>query len=154
MNLRLIGQVNLYDKIPKKYLLTSTLNFPKKVERQLLKVFIFSQMRKLLHEFYLASVQYELDRDIDSTMECYIMDRKIIQLIIREIVATGEYTLEGIAFHTRIPFDVVLDAACGNNSHLSITIWSRIVELYVQVKPEISRMMIDKLLALQNDILR
>lgn len=82
-------------------------------------------------------------------MECYAMDSKIIQLIIHGIVETGEYTLEGVALYARIPFDVIYDAACGISNQLSITPWTRIVDLYMQVRPDIAKILVDKLIELK-----
>lgn len=73
------------------------------------------------------------------------MDNQIIQLIINGIIETGEYTLEGIAHYTRIPFDIIYDVACGINTPISITTWSKIAWLYTQVKPEIAKMLFKKL---------
>lgn len=78
------------------------------------------------------------------------MDSKIIQLLIKSIVETEEYTLEGIAYHTRIPFDVIYDAACGISNQFSITPWARVVDLYLKVKPDITQMLVKKLLEIMN----
>ena len=77
------------------------------------------------------------------------MDSKVIQLIIQGILETGDYSLEGIAYYTRIPFDVIYDAACGINYQFSITSWARIVNLYLQLKPEIVEMAASKLLEIK-----
>ena len=78
------------------------------------------------------------------------MDNKIIQLLIHDIVHTGEYTLEGIARYTRIPFDVIFDAACGNNNPFSITPRARVVDLYIQVKPDIAQILFEKLIEVKD----
>lgn len=44
------------------------------------------------------------------------MDRKIIQMLIHDILAAGEYTLEGIAYYTHIPYDVI-DVVTANCQH-------------------------------------
>jgi len=62
----------------------------------------------------------------------------------------GEYTLEGIAHYTRIPFDVIFDAACGNNNQLSITPWARIIDLYIQVKPDVTQLLLNKLIEIKD----
>ncbi len=74
------------------------------------------------------------------------MDSKIIQFIIQDIVETGDYTLEGIAYHTHIPFDVIYEAACGMSNQFSVTSWVRVVGLYLQVKPEVAREFMARLL--------
>ena len=76
------------------------------------------------------------------------MDSRIIQLLIHGIVDTGEYTLEGIAYQTHIPFDIIYDAACGISNEFSITTWTTLVELYLEVKPDVNQLFIDKLVAI------
>ena len=78
------------------------------------------------------------------------MDNKIMQLLIQGIIETGEYTLEGIAYHTHIPLDIIYDIACGISNQFSITPWIKIVNLYMQVQPNIAIALNDKLLKIQN----
>lgn len=78
------------------------------------------------------------------------MDSKIIQLLIKSIVETEEYTLEGIAHYTHIPFDVIYDAACGIKNQFSITPWARVVGLYLKVNPDITQILAKKLLEILN----
>jgi hypothetical protein len=99
-----------------------------------------------LHEIFNLVFQDSIENN--SSMECYTMDSKVIQLLISGIVDSGDYTLEGIAYYTRIPFDVIMDAACGNSTQISITPWARIVGLYIQVNPDISRVLFERLLEL------
>ncbi len=106
-----------------------------KNRRKILKVFLLGRLQKLFCELFQNKMQFIQN---NNSMECYAVDSQIIQFLIQEIIETGEYTLEGIAFHTRIPFDVVYDAACGIGNQFSITPWAKIVDLYIQVKPEIA----------------
>lgn len=132
--------------IHKKYIPTIILQFSEKNEREILKAFLLGQLHQLFCELFQKKM---LHNDNDSSMECYTMDSKIIQFLIQGIVETGEYTLEGIAFYTHIPFDVIYDAACGIKNQFSITPWARIVDLYLQVKPDITKILIDKLLEMK-----
>lgn len=116
-----------------------------KCERMLLRWFLLSQLQKLFYELFEDVVKYINSDSVSLEMEYYVMDSKIIQCIIRSILGSEEYTLEGIARYTRVPFDVIFDAACGNNRHLSITSWLRIVDLYLQTNPEISEKLLDRL---------
>jgi len=131
--------------MPEEYLYSSALNPFHKSERKLLKAFLLRSLYTLLHELSQKQQQVDKNYHTNTAMECYMLDNKMIQFIIREILKTEEYTLEGIAYYARVPFDVIFDAACGN-SHLSVTAWTNIVDLYMQVKPEIPRMLFDKLL--------
>lgn len=120
----------------KKNLYSSFSAVRSKNKRYFLKAFLLGALHQLLCELFNNKIdRYQKN---DSTMECYSMDNKIIQFLIHDIIETGEYTLEGIAYHTRIPFDVIFDAAYGNTNQLSITPWARIVDLYIQVRPDVA----------------
>ncbi len=129
---------NLYrDKISTEKIISSLII---KTDRKLLKIFLLTQFQNFFCElFHLNS---------DNSMEYYLMDNKIIQSLIQEIVETGEYTLEGIAYYTHIPFDVIYEAVCGIRNQLSLIAWSRVIALYIQIKPETIDILIAKLLEL------
>lgn len=132
--------------VPKNNAYAFILKFSAKNERKILKAFLLGRLHQLFCELFHNKIQL----NPNSSMECYTMDSKIIQLLIHGIVETGEYTLEGIAYYTRIPFDVIYDAACGISNQFSITPWARVVDLYIQVKPDVAQVLIDKLLEIKN----
>ena len=139
---------NLYEKYsspPSFY--TSILKCKTYTECQMMKAFLLSYLHHLFCELFQNKIQLE---KTFSSMECYTMDNKIIQFLIQEIIDTEQYTLEGIAHYTRIPFDVIFDAACGNNTQLSITPWARVVDLYMQVKPDVSQLLLNKLIEIKD----
>lgn len=121
--------------------------FSAKSERKMLKAILLGQLHQLLSGLFRNKIQFDQN---NSSMECYAMDSKIIQLLIQSIVETGEYSLEGIALYTQIPLDVIYDAACGVNNQLSITPWARVVDLFMQVKPDVTQILIDKLLEIKD----
>lgn len=130
--------------------LKSIVRFPKINERKILKIFLIGW----LHKVFSKSIKNKMVYNPNSSMECYAMDTKIIQFLIQGIIETEEYTLEGIAFHTRIPFDVIYEAACGINKEMSITPWAKLVDLYMQVKPEINQVLVEMLLEAKNKNLK
>jgi hypothetical protein len=125
--------------------------FGMKMERKLLQGLILLQAHHLFHALFFQEKMLQIDPNVFSHTECYSMDQKIIQLVIRGILESGQYTLEGIAYYTRIPFDIILDAACGHQRELSMTAWSRIVGLYMQVRPDVSKLLLKKLLQLESE---
>lgn len=124
---------------------TSSFN---KNEKKLLKFFLVSYLHQFFHSFYHKNFQFDLGKNYRLTTECYEMDEKIIGNLISEIVKTGEYTIEGIATYTKIPLDIIIDATCGTCNQLSVTLWTRIIDLYMQVKPDVSKVFFDKLVSL------
>ena len=123
------------------------LKFSAKNERKILKIFLLARLQKLFCELFQHKIQCNQD---NFSMGCYTMDSRIIQLLLQGIVDTGEYTLEGIAYYTRIPFDVIYDAACGISNQFSITPWVKVVDLYTQVKPDVTEVLINKLIEIKN----
>lgn len=136
---------------PKKYLpptsYISNLKFYNQNKRKILKIFLLNQLHQLFYEIFQNKIQTE---KTNFSMECYTVDSKIIQFLIQGIIETGEYTLEGIAYHTRIPFDIIFDAACGISNQLSITPWARIATLYIQAYPEIAKILSNQLLEIKD----
>lgn len=134
---------NLQKPIPQNLYHSISIPFTEKNERKFLKAFLLGRFQYLLYELFQNELNFH---QTDTAMESYTMDRKILQLIIQKIIETGEYTLEGIAFYTHIPFDVIYDAAHGINKEFSITPWARVIDLLIQVKPEVEELLIKKLL--------
>lgn len=124
------------------------IKFSPKTERKILKVFLLGRLHQLFCEIFQSKIQ---NNQNNSLVESYVMDSKIIQFLLQGIVETGEYTLEGIAYVTHIPFDVIYEAACGISNQFSITPWAKVVDLYLQVKPDITKVLIDKLLEIKNN---
>jgi hypothetical protein len=116
-----------------------------KDKRKILKAFLIASLYKIMGDSLFEKTGY----GGDDYLECYLMDRKIIQLFIHEIIATNEYTLEGIAYQTRIPYDVIYEAASGINGEFSIILWARIITLYIEVKPEVAEKLIDNFLEMK-----
>lgn len=113
----------------------------RKNERKILKFFILGCMHQLFNE------KINLTQD-QILLEFYSMEKNVIQFVLREIVETEEYTLEGIAHSTRVPLDIIYDAACGINKQLSISAWSKIMDLYLQVRPDVKEVLIKRFVEL------
>lgn len=123
------------------------LKFTLRNERKILKAFLLSHLYQILCDLFHLKKQLNQSH---SSMEYYAMDSKVIQLLIQNILDTDQYTLEGIAYYTRIPFDVIYDAACGISNQFSITPLARVVNLYLKVKPDVAQVLINKLIAVKN----
>lgn len=121
---------------------------PSDREKKILKAILVGCSHRLLYELFRQQIQLVENLYIE---ESYEMDSQIIQFFLKQIVETEEYTLEGIAYYTRIPLDVIYDAAAGLHNQLSVTLWARVIELFMQVYPEVARILIDKLLELKNN---
>lgn len=115
--------------------------------RKILKAILLAYLHELFLQLFKHGIQVNNDQ---FSMESYSMDSKIMELLLSGITETGEYTLEGIAYHTGIPLDIICEAAFGINKQFSVTPWARVAGLYLQVKPDIAKLLLDKLIELKS----
>ena len=114
------------------------------ITHQILRAFLLSFLYEV---FFISSLETDFNNYL---MEHSFMDNKVMQFLIQSILDTEEYTLEGIAIYTHIPFDVIYDITCGINKQASITTWAKLVDLYLRTKPDILPMLINKLLEIRD----
>ncbi len=80
-------------------------------------------------------------------MENTMLDANFMRLIIRDILSTEEYTLEGIACYAATHEDVVHEVVAGKNTAPSATFLRRIIELHKSVRCEIYDEVVKKITA-------
>lgn len=84
---------------------------------------------------------------INLEKENEMLEVNLLCCIIRDIVATGEYTLAGIAYHTQIPEDVLSDIASGLNTSPSLPVSRKIIDLHRSVRSDLYREIMKKITA-------
>lgn len=117
------------------------------VDKQFVEAMLFVYVYEVVH----GAILRHRNKGEYLMLERYLMDANIIRQTLQEIVDTGQYTLEGIAQYTRIPFDVLLDVACGRTDNFFVTSWVRVMKLYIQVKPEMAQKVVDRILAMNDN---
>ena len=60
-----------------------------------------------------------------------------MQWVINDILATGAYTLQGIAYYTQTPEEIVYEVAIGCNLRPSAIFLQRLIDLHREVKQEL-----------------
>ena len=60
-----------------------------------------------------------------------------MQDIIKDILATNEYSLTGIATHTQIPEEILTDLIIGTNNNPTFESSKKIFELHISVRPKL-----------------
>lgn len=109
-----------------------TLLHSKHHTRSIVKLIILKEIYAVLSQMFYAPFPKSTQ---NAAEEYYLMDNKIICKLIHEIVASEAYTLQGIAHTTHLPLDVILDISCGSKLQFSLTVWIKIIDLYLQVYP-------------------
>lgn len=74
-----------------------------------------------------------------------MLETHFIRCIINDILSTEEYNLQGIAYYTGIPEDILYDVAAGFNLHPTLSLARKVIELHRLVRPDLYRGIINKL---------
>ncbi|TAK73112.1 MAG: hypothetical protein EPO11_08990 [Gammaproteobacteria bacterium] len=116
-------------------------------ERLALKNYIWHRLYQGIRRFYarqhnkyLKLVNHECKQENDMN------DGQLIRYLIRDILETGEYTLEGIAAYVRVPLDVIVDIVSGVKTDPSFELSRGVIELHISVKRSYYHVLIRKLL--------
>jgi hypothetical protein len=99
-------------------------------------------------KFYFKSQYKQYIRLLKSNIdkENTMLDNDFARLIIKDILLTEEYTLDGIACYANTHTDVVYDIALGYNVSPSAAFVQRVIALHRMVKPEIYRSILKKVM--------
>jgi hypothetical protein len=120
-------------------------NLLTKNEMMLLEVELFSHV---LHELKTVFTHHHKDyfRLLKFTheMESAMIENHLIRYIINDILSTGEYSLEGIAYHTQIPEEVIFEIATGLQECLSLSLSQKIIELHRMVRNDLYQAILQK----------
>lgn len=121
---------------------TGSRQVKKAEEKKIFIILLLTRLRVLASDL----LQYET-HDLQKIVshERTFMENNFLRLLLKEIIGSGDYSLEGIAFVTHIPYDVLYDFACGlTKSSLSISSWAKLLQLYLEVKPDVAEHLINQ----------
>jgi hypothetical protein len=79
-------------------------------------------------------------------IESSMLERDFLRLMIFDILATGEYNMEGIAFYANTHEDVVQEVVAGLNVNPSASLLQRIIALHRSVRKDLYQMIIKKIM--------
>ena len=111
---------------------------PQKLSKQeniLLEAIIFVGLCDVLKEFFKEQHKtYFKLMKFTVEMENAMIDAHFMRLIINDILKTGEYSLEGIAYYMDLPQEVVCEVAAGHNTNPSAIFFQKTLALHCEVK--------------------
>ena len=112
-------------------------------ENLVLEIELFANVYETLTEHF--EISYKNYFESTNETEANMIDEKFISYLINDILATGEYSLSGVAYYTQIPEEVLYDAAIGRNKFLSLLFSRKIMELHRNVRGELYQSIIKKI---------
>lgn len=107
-------------------------------EKILLEIKLFTRIyHELLDVFKSRYKEYQQLIKSDTIQEESMSSRKFMQEMIKDILSSKEYSLTGIASHTRIPEEVLCDVAAGMNTNPTLDLSRKIFELHIEVRHDL-----------------
>ena len=118
-----------------------------KVERIFIEAELFAGLCEGLKDFFKAQFKdYFSVMNFNMNMENEIMEVNFVRCIINDILATEEYALQGIAYYTSMPEEVIYEVAIGKNVDPSSSLLRKIMELDRTLRPELYRTIMKKII--------
>ena len=121
---------------------------PDKLSREelfLLEAELFTRVCKELKQHFKSQQKdYFFSIKCNADME-KMMETNFVNLVVKDIIATGEYTKEGIAYYTQAPAEIIDDLIMGHITSPSVTLFQKIIELHRSVRKELYREILEKI---------
>jgi hypothetical protein len=119
-----------------------------KEENLILEIELFTRIcEELKDSFKIRFKDYFRIMKCSAEMENAMVESVFVRCVINDILATEEYTLDGIACYTQTPEEVVYELAMGWNTSPSALLLRKIVELHRSVRRELYDAMMKKISA-------
>ncbi|VVC76396.1 hypothetical protein AQUSIP_17080 [Aquicella siphonis] len=107
-------------------------------EKLILEADLFVQVcRELIEIFRQYFQNYFILMNFSVEMENAMLEENFLQLLIKDILISGEYTVAGIAHYTNIHEDIVHEVLIGRNNCPSAAFLRRTIELHQSVRRDI-----------------
>lgn len=124
---------------------TENINYLSKPEQNIFKAYLLNHLyqnaRQLCQMYYLQYFKFLKNHYQEDEM----IDAGVIRFLINDIIATEEYSLEGVANYLRVPLDVVVDLVTGININPSLALSTKIIELHTTVRKTVYGEIIKKI---------
>ncbi len=115
-------------------------------ERKILEAGFFSGVcNQLKNVFRQQHKEYFTLMKFTIQMENTMLDANFICLIIKDILATNEYTITGIAHYMNVHEDILHEIIIGLNTNPSAILLQKIIDLHRSVRADLYREIIDKI---------
>lgn len=105
---------------------------------------IWEELRETLrkqHKDYFCLIKLTKER------ESFMLETSFVTSIIKDILASQEYTLQGIAEYTDFHEDILIDVISGRNIFPSSIFLKRVIELHRSVRPDLYKKIMEKIIA-------
>lgn len=98
---------------------------------------------KIKYRDYFRAIKFN-----NTEWENIMLEANFVRCVINDILSTEEYTLDGIAYYTQTPEEVVYELAMGWNTSPSAALLRKIIELHRSVRRDLYDAMMKKISAM------
>ncbi|MDR3491022.1 MAG: hypothetical protein P4M12_03125 [Gammaproteobacteria bacterium] len=109
-----------------------------------LSIHVWENLKKYFKINYYKNYFRVMKFSVDKENE--VLDVNCLRLLINDILLSEEYTLEGIAYYTHLPEEVICDVASGKNLEPSATLSRKIIKLHRIVRPKLYEEIMKKII--------
>lgn len=136
---------------PLYYLFDIDIDKLSKEELALVEAEIFMYLyAELMNIFRFDFKNYFYVMRFNTEMENAMLEENFIRCIIKDLLSTDDYSLQGISCYTQIPEEVIYELAIGYNTNPSFKLSRKIMELHRSVRPDLYRAIVKKMIAENN----
>lgn len=93
---------------------------------------------KVFNKEYLRLLKLDYER------ENMMIEADFLRHVVQDILMSKEYSVEGIAYYTQIPEEVITDLMLGKNAEPSLPLSRKIIDLHRSVRPNLYREIMKK----------
>jgi hypothetical protein len=116
-------------------------------ERAILEAGLFLQVCSELKEIFRNQHRDYFDlMKFTKVMEDEMLEANFTRLVIKDILQSEEYTVEGLALYTTFPEDVIHEVMCGLNTNPSALLLQRAIDLHRLVRRDLYQSIINKVI--------
>lgn len=120
----------------------------RKIEILMLEAVVFTRICEEIKKFFIEQRKefFGLLKYTDE-MKNNTIESEFLKLMILDILASGDYNMEGIACYANTHVDVVQEIISGLNNHPSAMLLQRILALHRSVRQDLYKMTLKKIIA-------
>jgi hypothetical protein len=108
-------------------------------------IHIHASLKDWIRESY---KEYFHTLNFTQEMEEEMIKANLISNLIKDILITQQYTIEGIAMYTNAPPEAIEDVLSGKNHQPSFELAQRIIDLHKMVRPKLYKEIINKIIGM------
>lgn len=119
-----------------------------KSESLLLEAELFTRIcEQLKNTFRETHKEYFDLMKLNTDKENAMLESKFVRLIIQDILSTEKYNMNGIAYYSDTPLDIIEELSSGLNTSPSAMCVRRLIELHREVRSELYNSITKKIIA-------